>query len=262
MNLELQAQTAAKTALRQALSSCQGDTKHDAVATAIEQLAQLNPTPAPARNHALMDGQWRLISAPSFPNRIETADGKYLYTLGRLAFNMFQPTDLKIAIDRVLQPVLPTGEGEQRTHDIIVEFTTVDPTGPALKGRVYNLGICKPIQDNILQVQFTGGCLEPQDQQQIAAWQARFGNQSRPVSQGLKQRFMTGLIQLMFGIVPPSGISDEGQVTFKMRRSPKGKLELLYLDEELRITRGERGTVLVCERISDPSSVSDCRSRL
>ncbi|MEQ8957811.1 MAG: PAP/fibrillin family protein [Coleofasciculus sp. C2-GNP5-27] len=33
-----------------------------------------------------------------------------------------------------------------------------------------------------------------------------------------------------------------------MKRSPKGKLELLYLDEELRITRGEKGTVLVCER--------------
>jgi len=40
-----------------------------------------------------------------------------------------------------------------------------------------------------------------------------------------------------------------GRVSFKMQRSPKGKLELLYLDEELRITRGERGTVLVCERL-------------
>ncbi len=39
-----------------------------------------------------------------------------------------------------------------------------------------------------------------------------------------------------------------GEVSFKMKRSPKGKLELLYLDEELRITRGEKGTVLVCER--------------
>jgi len=33
-----------------------------------------------------------------------------------------------------------------------------------------------------------------------------------------------------------------------MKRSPKGKLELLYLDEELRITRGEKGTVVVCEQ--------------
>jgi len=40
-----------------------------------------------------------------------------------------------------------------------------------------------------------------------------------------------------------------GRVSFKMQRSPKGKLEVLYLDEELRITRGGRGTVVVCERL-------------
>ncbi len=35
-----------------------------------------------------------------------------------------------------------------------------------------------------------------------------------------------------------------------MKRSPKGRLEVLYLDEELRITKGEKGTVLVCERLA------------
>lgn len=248
MNLD-QTRTVAKTALRNALSSCKGDTQHTAVATAIEQLVQLNPTSAPARDHALMDGQWLLISAPNFPDRIETADGKYVYTLGRLAFDMFQPNDLKITIDRVLQPVLPTGNGQQRTHHILVEFTTVDPTIPELKGKVYTLGICEPIQDNLLQVQFTGGCLEPQDQQPLPIWQAQFGNQSPPAQRGLKKRLMTSIIQLMFGIVPPSGSDDKGRIAFKMHRSPKGKLEVLYLDQELRITRGERGTVLVCERI-------------
>lgn len=48
----------------------------------------------------------------------------------------------------------------------------------------------------------------------------------------------------------PQGINPQtGQVSFQMRRSPKGKLAILYLDEELRITRGEKGTVLVCERL-------------
>jgi hypothetical protein len=32
-----------------------------------------------------------------------------------------------------------------------------------------------------------------------------------------------------------------------INRSPKGRLEILYLDNELRITRGEKGTVLVAE---------------
>ncbi len=33
-----------------------------------------------------------------------------------------------------------------------------------------------------------------------------------------------------------------------MNKSPKGKLQILYLDEELRITKGNRETVLVCQR--------------
>ena len=53
----------------------------------------------------------------------------------------------------------------------------------------------------------------------------------------------------MFGLVPPQGMNLEtGEISFTMKRSPKGRLEVLYLDEELRITRGERGTILACER--------------
>lgn len=57
----------------------------------------------------------------------------------------------------------------------------------------------------------------------------------------------------MFGIVPPQAIDCKTrQVSLTIRRSPsrspKGKLELVYLDQELRITREARGTVLVGER--------------
>jgi hypothetical protein len=250
MDIKTQERKAAKTVLREALAAYGGDTKHEAVATAIEKLMHLNPTVAPARSEALMDGQWLLISAPNFPNGEQRADGKYMYTLGRLAFNMFQPTSLKIVIDRVLQPVVPVGKGQQRTHDIIVEFTTVDEDIPTLQGIVHNLGICEPTQDNILQVQFTGGELAPKEQIEMEAWKAIFGDQSKPSRRSLKERLNTSFLKMMFGIVPPQGMDRQtGRVSFKMQRSPKGKLELLYLDEEWRITRGERGTVLVCERL-------------
>ncbi len=54
----------------------------------------------------------------------------------------------------------------------------------------------------------------------------------------------------MFGIVSSGAMNSKtGAISFTMKRSPKGRLEILYLDEEMRITRGvERGTVLVCER--------------
>jgi PAP_fibrillin len=63
---------------------------------------------------------------------------------------------------------------------------------------------------------------------------------------------MSGLLKLMFGLVPAKGMNSEtGEISFSMKRSPKGRLAILYLDEELRITRGERGTVLVFERLNE-----------
>lgn len=249
MNTGAQDREATKETLRQALTAHGGDTKHEAVAAVIRRLVDLNPTATPAHSGALLEGQWLLISAPNFPNGEQRTDGKYTYTLGRLAFNLFQPTKLKVIIDRVWQPVAPMGNDRQRTHDIIVEFTAVDEHFPSLQGTVHNFGVCEPIRDDTLQVQFTGGCLAPADQTSLKTWKVVFGNQSKPLSRNLKQRLLTSISRIMFGLVPPQGMEQEtGKVSFKMQRPPKGKLSILYLDEELRITRGNRGTLLVSER--------------
>ncbi|MTJ51712.1 fimbrial protein [Anabaena sp. UHCC 0253] len=241
---------AAKTTLRQALTACDGNTKDKNVIAAIENLQSLNPTTAPAQSGSLMDNQWLLISAPNFPQSEQLADGRFAYTLGRLAFNMFQPTKLKVVIDRVYQPVFLLGNGEQRSHDIIVEFTTIDESVPQLSGIVRNQGICQPLSDKVLQVEFTGGILKPQSSTNIDDWKAVFGEQGKSQTRSWKDSLMSVFLRLMFGLVPPKTMNSEtGEVAFMMNRSPKGRLEILYLDEELRITRGEKGTVLVCERI-------------
>lgn len=239
----------AKTALRQALAACGGNTKDKTVIAAIETLQSLNPTTAPAQSGSFMDNEWLLISAPIFPQGEQLADGKFAYTLGRLAFNMFQPTELKVVIDRVLQPVFLLDNGEQRTHDIVVEFTTIDESVPQLSGIVRNLGICQPVSDTVLQVQFTGGTLTPQASTNMNEWKAVFGEQGKPAKRSWKDSLISGFLKLMFGLVSPQAMNPEtGEVAFAMNRSPKGRLEILYLDEELRITCGEKGTVLVCER--------------
>ena len=46
--------------------------------------------------------------------------------MGKLAFNMFQPTNLKLVIDSVKQPVILLGEKEKRSHDMVVEFSIID----------------------------------------------------------------------------------------------------------------------------------------
>lgn len=241
------AKQSAKEALRTALAQYDGDPKHEAVADAIATLAQLNPTSAPARNPQLRDGHWLLISAPNFPGGQRLSDGTRVYSLGRIAFNMFQPQDLQLKIDRVWQPVLPLPDSTQRTHDIRVEFSTVSAS--PLQGVVTNRGICEPSTDDSIQVQFTGGVLAPQSGVDLQDWNAMFGDQAQRPKTGVKDTLMGLFLQLMFGLVAPQGMNQEtGEVTFTMKRSPKGKLQILYLDETLRITKGEKGTVLVCER--------------
>jgi hypothetical protein len=99
-------------------------------------------------------------------------------------------------------------------------------------------------------VQFTGGILKPQSTTNLEEWKAVFSEQGKPEKRSLVDILMSGFLKLMFGLVPPQTMNPEtGEVSFIMNRSPKGRLEILYLDEELRITRGEKGTVLVCERL-------------
>lgn len=247
MAIEAEKQEAAKAALREALAAYGGDTKNKVVASAVEKLRYLNPTVAPAYSGSLLESEWLLISAPNFPQGKQREDGKFAFTLGRLAFNLFQPVDLKVVIDRVLQPVFSLGNEEQRSHDIIVEFTTVDERLPKLMGVVRNLGVCQPISNTVLQVKFTGGILAPRDTKQMEDWKAVFGEQGS--SRSWKEKLTSNAFRAIFGLIPPKSMNLEtGEVSFTMHRSPKGRLEILYLDEELRITRGERGTILVCER--------------
>ncbi len=238
-----------KAQFREAIATYGGDPSHGAIAPLIDQLAGLNPTQSPTLNPELMDGDWLLISAPKFPDGILREDGRYQYKLGRLSFNMFQPVDLELVIDRVWQPVWPIDDGEMRTHDIVVEFTTIRPDQPALQGRVKNLGICKPLNETTLQVKFTGGVLEPMSEGDRQQWQQLFGDQTAQPPSSLKNRLMQLVLKFMFGLVKPDGMNPEtGQIEFKMTRSPNGKLDVLFLDNELRITRGQKETVLICER--------------
>lgn len=238
-----------KNQLRQALAVYEGDPHHARVTELIDCLVALNPTSNPAQNLELLEGNWRLISAPIFPDGKWLPDGTYSYTLGRLAFNMFQPSDLTVVIQQVFQPVFPTGKGTQHTHDIVVDFAIAHPNHPPLRGIVRNLGLCEPSSAAVLQVQFTGGILEPAPDTDLQQWKAVFENPTPTSRRSAKEWFQSQVLKFMFGLVPPKGLeAATGKAEFTMRRSPKGSLTILYLDDELRITRGQRETLLICER--------------
>ena len=247
----------AKIALIEALKTSGGDTKNEEVVAAIEHLASLNPQSAPTENEKLLKGNWLLINAPNFPDRQNDTQGRYIYTLGRLAFNMFEPVGLKVEIERVLQPVFPTGKENEFTHDIVVEFKTINEKMPELKGIVKNLAVCSPKSQDTVQVKFTGGELMPREtgeSSKMNQWLQVFGQESQS-QLNLQERITSIFIKWMFGISKASKINTQtGKRVFTMKKSPKGILKLLYLDDELRITRGDRGTVLVCQRQVEKSN--------
>ena len=237
-----------KIALREALKTYSGDVNNPKIKAKIEQLSQLNPIEKPTHSSLLESQDWLLISAPSFPQGQKLSNGKYAYTLGKLAFNMFQPTNLKLVIDSVKQPVVLLGEKEKRSHDIVIEFSIIDELFPPLKGIVRDLAVSSPVDNKNLQAEFIGGILAPQKGENLSAWKDIFV-QAKVSKKGLKEQLISVFLKLMFELTPPQGMNTEtGEISFTMKRSPKGRLEVLYLDEELRITKGEKGTVLVFER--------------
>lgn len=242
----------AKADLKRALATYNGDTKHQVVVDAIAKLAALNPTPNPVENQELLQGNWLLINAPNFPDRLEDKENRYVYTLGRLAFNKFEPVNLRVAIEQVTQPVFATGQEDEYTHDIVVEFKIIEPGFPELKGIVKNLAVCSPVNRDTVQVKFTGGELMPlekQDPEHIQQWLNIFGSTQKTSQISFLDRLKFWFVQTMFGMGKVSKINPEtGKQSFPIQKSPKGLLKLLYLDEELRITKGNRETVLVCQR--------------
>ena len=243
--------TTAKAALKRALATHNGDTKHPAVVDAIALLSSLNPTPNPAEHRDLLQGNWLLISAPNFPGKLEDKSDRYVYTLGRLAFNKFKPVNLRVVLERVSQPVFAT-ERDEYSHNIVAEFKIIDRDFPEIKGIVKNLAVCSPVDGDTVQVKFTGGELLPlanQNKEQIKQWIEIFGGEGKTSQISLLDRLKFWWVQVMFGIGKVSAIDpNTGKQSFAIDRSPIGKLKLLYLDEELRIVRGKREAVLVCQR--------------
>ena len=251
----------AKQALFTALTAHAGDVRNKSVLSAVESLVKTSSNNS-SINWELLQGHWLLINAPNFPDRQLEFKPRYIYTLGRLTFNAFEPSGLLIEIERVTQPIFPTERDNEFTHDIIVEFKTIDPDIPELKGFIKNLAVCTFKDETTLEVKFTGGELMPlniRDNEKMAIWLSIFGQKSTPFSLNIKEKIGSLVVKWMFGVGKASPIDlQTGKTTFAIAKSPTGILEILYLDDELRITRGKSESILISQRLIDrPDLESD-----
>ena len=282
MEISLDGETklkAAKSKLKSLLQQHRGSTKNPEVMAAIHELAAMNPTQNAVESPLLL-GEFVAHTSPDFPGRIQPEQGQesvVRYTLGRLSFGIFQPHHLVCTIRSVRNSIIDCG-GDQAhefqvdghktfTYPIQIDLTIHTPKGD-LPATMCHAALCYvlPEHPNRLGVTFRGGSLTPtyavrSDPTLMALWEEVFDHAYAKADD--ERSFMSSVMQYVFKkVFQLSTPTDEDakrdathSVSFDMKRSPRGYLDILYLDEDIRITRGNRGTIIVVERVTSTQRV-------
>lgn len=221
------------------------------VIAAVESLAQLSPTKDPATTGAFLDADWRQVSKSTFPGEFRDE----VFTLGRLSFSLYEPLDMEWHIDKTLNPVRPASNSEdgERDYEFWIQLTCVDSRYPKFKGVMKNFGKCKPDPKNTsrLEVWFTGGSFAPADDMDpslLSEWKKTFGAAIGARKPNLLGRITNWAMKMMMGLKRPGSVADDGSMRYEMTKAPHGYTDILFMDEELRITKGNRGTIVVVDR--------------
>lgn len=191
-------------------------------------------------------------------------------TLGRLAFNIFEPVSLPVRIVKIINSARPRDPFAASSdvaenwnpYDLTTHFCSRD--GSELRGKVVLKGSCTtdPEDPKRLLVRFSSSVIEPEDVQDLKAWRSVIGlsrsraNSSKSIEKTKFRAFAT--LRKRVGNLTPKILmrskprvkepESRGELTHEMPRSPKCWTDVLYVDEEMRITCGNRGSVVVAIR--------------
>ena len=279
---------AAKSKLKTALQQYKGSTKNAKVMQAINELAVMNPTKNAAESPLLL-GEFIAHTSPDFPGRIKPEKGLedvVQYTLGRLSFGIFQPHHLKCTIRSVRNSIIenaPDDDSEAAeaarvfsaangncktfSYPIQIDLTIHTPQGDLPATMCHSaIAYVIPEHPDRLGVTFCGGSLAPtyavrSDPELMTLWTKVFDHAYSKAEE--ERSFVSSVLQYIFKKVfqlsTPTDddleSNDKHAVSFAMKRSPRGYWDVLYLDEDIRITRGNRGTIIVVERVSSAQRV-------
>ena len=247
------ARARAKARLREALRSADDRATDPNVIAAVEALSMYNPTEAPAKSETLF-GDWYQLNANEYPGDkgVDEA-GNRLYTLGRGTFGVFEPKELPCAMGKASNPLVRRKGSDVIDYTIEIPISFKDAEGRLASGLLVNEAECEVLSDERLGVKFTGGYLCPDGDEACVpeAWTSTFEAAYANYKPRKRERLMNWLLKRMMGLEKPTGMSTDGSMTYKMKKSPHGHLDVIFLDDELRITRGNRGSVVIAERARD-----------
>ncbi len=124
-----------------------------------------------------------------------------------------------------------------------------------LSGTITTYGYVLPDPEtpNRLSVWFSGGKIEPNvEGRELEQWKSAFcdGRNRRLLHE--KARVLAA--KLLLGAIVPSKMEDDGHMEFELARPIGGHgttyIDVLYMDENLRIVQGQRGSIFVFTRVS------------
>lgn len=105
-------------------------------------------------------------------------------------------------------------------------------------------------KDEGLEVWFIGGVLKLSPQMGSALlpeWQTLFKDSlSEQKSKAtILSKAGDWLMGALMGLKTPDSVSDDGSMAYEMAKAPHGHSDVLYLDDDLSITKGNRGSLVV-----------------
>ena len=282
-----------RDSLLQSLAASQGDVESDKFKSSLETLTEhFSQESLDTRPHLTGTGSiedtWLTLSKPSYFGCLgENDSGDPMYTMGRMSFDMFSPTNLvcslqgnfnpveivndedrKDLLDRVpksLREEVESGKTVLRTYHIVAAFT-IEPASASfpdapnkdvhrpIRGimTTYGYSLPDPKVENRHSIWFTGGKIEPNNSEQdIFAWKRLFALHPPKHSFGEKAKLLA--VKLLMGATVPEKMDEDGSMSYAFTRPLGGHgmayVDVVYLDETLRIVKGHRGTIMVFSRL-------------
>jgi len=284
----------ARDSVLYSLAVTQGDVDSSKFLNSIDPLLkyftqkELDTRPHLLNQAESVDGMWLTLSKPSFFGCLgENDNGDPMYTLGRMAFDMFSPTNLVCSLQGNFNPVevvsdeerktmleqvpkalreeVESGKTVLRTYHVVAAFTIEPPLASfpdapnkdvhrPIKGIMTTFGYSLPDPEvpNRHSIWFTGGRIEPNnDPADIFEWKRLFTLHPPRHSWGEKAKLLA--VKLLMGATVPESMAEDGSMEFAFTRPLGGHglayVDVIYLDETLRIVRGQRGTIMVFSRL-------------
>ncbi|KAL3937801.1 MAG: hypothetical protein SGBAC_007166 [Bacillariaceae sp.] len=248
-----------KNHLRSLIELHGGSTAHPDVIEAIQDLSELCPYDEYSPEWlGLFMGEFLVQTLPNFPGRFppkHEGDKQVQYTLGKLSFNTFHPKDLVCTLRGVRNVVTPKSD-DTFTYNLICDTIVHLPDGD-VEAEVLNESYCckDDKSSSRVLVFFTGSKLSPcstvlEDDDKMSLWSKTFNESTLKIAAAERTYFgwmMDKALQRMLGMHVRLEKPNSFRLEFK--KSFRGHIDVLYQDEEMRITKGNRGTLVVMERM-------------